>query len=164
MAALALRAQSAGMSTTTVTRKSFTYRTSTEWLGRRNAKVSSADKTPLPVSSPPEFKGEKGFWTPEDFFVAAVESCLLMTFAHQVERQQLPVEAYYSEAEGLLEFGEDGLQFTRVVIKPTVIITDRHSTEKTLKALEAAHRDCLIANSLRTIVTVVPNIQLSVIE
>jgi len=152
------------MTTTTVTRKSFTYRTSTEWLGRRNAKISAADKAPLAVSSPPEFKGDKGFWTPEDFFVGAVETCLLMTFAHQVERQQLPVEAYYSEAEGLLESTDDGLQFTRIVVKPTIIITDRRAAEKTLKAIEAAHRDCLVANSLRTVVTVVPDIQLSVIE
>lgn len=159
-----MQAHCGAMSTTTVTRKSFTYRTSTEWLGRRNAKVLAADKAPMTVSSPPEFKGEKGFWTPEDFFVAAVESCLLMTFAHQVERQQLPVEAYYSEAEGLLESTDDGMQFTRVVVKPTIIITDRRAAEKTLKAIEAAHRDCLVANSLRTIVTVVPDIQLSVIE
>jgi len=152
------------MSTTIVTRKTFTYRTSTEWLGRRNAKLTAANKPALAVSSPPEFKGEKGFWTPEDFLVAAVESCLLMTFAHQVERQQLPVEAYYSEAEGFLESGEDGFCFTRVVVKPTIIITDARASDKTLKAIEIAHRDCLIANSLRAIVTVVPDIQLSVIE
>ena len=152
------------MSTATVVRKSFTYRTSTEWLGRRNAKISAAGKTPLPISSPPEFKGEPGLWTPEDFFVGAVETCLLMTFAHHVERQQLPVEAYYSEAEGLLESTDEGFQFTRIVVKPTIIITDGRATEKTLKAIESAHRDCLIANSLRTIVTVVPDIQLSVIE
>jgi len=152
------------MSTLTATRKSFTYRTSTEWLGRRNAKISAAEKMPLAISSPPEFKGERGFWTPEDFLVGAVESCLLMTFASQVERQQLPVEAYYSEAEGLLESTDDGMQFTRIVIKPTIIITDGRAVEKTLKAIEAAHRNCLVANSLRTIVTVVPDIQLSVIE
>ena len=149
---------------TTIARKAFSYRTSTEWLGRRNAKIQAAGKAPLAISSPPEFKGEKGFWTPEDFFVGAVETCLLMTFAHQVERQQLPVEAYYSEAEGILESTDEGFQFTRVIVKPTIIITDVRAAEKTLKAIEAAHRDCLIANSLRAIVTVVPDIQLSVIE
>jgi len=82
---------------------------------------AAAGKAPLAISSPPEFKGDRGFWMPEDFFVGAVETCLLMTFAHQVERQGLPVEAHYSEAEGLLE-------------------------------------------TLLTIVTVVPEIQLSVIE
>ncbi len=152
------------MSTTSVARKAFTYRTSTEWLGRRNAKLSAASKPALAVSSPPEFKGEKGFWTPEDFLVAAVETCLLITFAHHVERQQLPVEAYYSEAEGFLEAGDAGYCFTRVIVKPTIVITDALAAEKTLKAIEIAHRDCLIANSLRAIVTVVPNIQLSVIE
>ena len=45
-----------------------------------------------------------------------------------------------------------------------IIITDCRAAEKTSKAIEAAHRDCLVANSLRTIVTVVPDIQLSVIE
>ena len=152
------------MATLTVARKSFTYRTSTEWLGRRSAKILAAGKAPLTVSSPPEFKGEQGLWTPEDFFVGALETCLLMTFAHQVERQQLPVEAYYSEAEGFLESTEDGFVFTRVVVKPTIIITDPRAADKTLKAIEAAHRDCLVANSLRTTVTVVPDIQLSVIE
>ncbi len=151
------------MNTTTITPKTFTYRTSTEWLGHRNAKLTAAEKPALAVSSPPEFKGEKGFWTPEDFLVAAVESCLLMTFAHHVERQQLPVEAYFSEAEGVLESSEDGFRFTRIVVRPTIIITDARATEKTLKAIESAHRGCLIANSLRAIVTVVPDVQLSAV-
>jgi organic hydroperoxide reductase OsmC/OhrA len=50
---------------------------------------------------------------------------------------------------------------TTITPPRTIIITDRRAAEKTLKAIELAHRDCLVANSLRTIVTV---IQLSIIE
>src|SRR6266571_2450211 len=83
--------------TTTVQHKSFTYRTFTEWLGGKAATFAAVGKSAFRVASPPEFRGEKDVWTPEDLFVGAVETCFLITFAAIAQKQELPIDAYYSE-------------------------------------------------------------------
>jgi peroxiredoxin-like protein len=144
---------------TLVRTKSFTYRTSTEWIGGKAGMLSSAGKQSFRVASPPEFRGEPNVWTPEDLLVSAVETCLLMTFLSFAQRRELAVEAYYSEATGLLESADGKFAFTRIVVKPTVIIASAEQTEAALKALQDAHRDCLIANSLSGEVIVEPEVQ-----
>jgi len=82
--------------------KSFTYHTNVGEVQGRTATLSSEGKPPLWVSSPPEFKGEAGHWTPEDFFVASIEVCLMLTFAGLSEKRGLKFASYESSAEGLL--------------------------------------------------------------
>jgi len=149
---------------TKIERKSFTYHTGSEWIGRRTAGLEAPGKPSLRISSPPEFRGEANVWTPEDLFVAALETCFLMTFAGLIERKHLAVEAYYSLSEGLLEYQEDGYRFTRITIRPTVIVTDIRAAEPVLISLEEAKRMCLIARSMTTEVVVEPDIEMSVTE
>lgn len=143
----------------TVQRKSFTYATTVDWLGGKAAILAADGKEQFRVASPPEFRGERNVWTPEDLLVGAVETCLLMTFASIVQRQQLAVERYCSEAKGLLESGDDGYAFTRIVVKPVITIADDAARGPVLRAIQQAHRDCLIANSLRSTVIVEPEIR-----
>lgn len=149
---------------TKIERKSFTYRTGCEWIGRRSAGLESPGKPSLRISSPPEFRGEANVWTPEDLFVAALETCFLMTFAGLIERRHLAVEAYYSLSEGLLEYGEDGYRFTRITIRPTVIVTDMRAVEPVMTSLAEAKRTCLIARSMNTEVVLEPDVEMSVTE
>jgi peroxiredoxin-like protein len=145
-------------------RKTFTYRTTMEWVGARAGMISSGGKQPFRVANPPEFKGETDVWTPEDLFVGAIETCLATTFASLVEKRRLPVEGYQSESEGLLEFADGRYRFTRIVVKPTVIIAERRSAGDVLKALEDAHADCLVANSVKAEVLVQPHVVLAAAE
>ena len=146
---------------TIVRSKSFTYRTTTEWAGGKAGILGASGKPSFRVASPPEFRGEPDVWTPEDLLVAAVETCLLMTFMSIAQRRQLPVEAYYSESSGLLDNVDGHYRFTRVVVKPTIIVTDSGATESVLAAIGEAHRDCLIANSLSAAVLVEPDVHVS---
>ena len=144
--------------------RTYTYRTSTEWLGRRNGRLSTHGKESQVVSAPPEFRGEEGFWNPEELFVAAVESCLMMTFASMAEKYHLPVEAYYSEATGDLEYANGEYRFTRITIRPTIIINDAEAAPKTLQVLKNAERGCLLSNSVTAEVSVVPDLVMGVAE
>ena len=54
------------MAMETVTHKTFTYETFSEWVGAKAATFSSVGKPTFRVASPPEFRGEKNVWTPED--------------------------------------------------------------------------------------------------
>lgn len=147
-----------------VVRKSFTYRTSVEWLGRRAGMLSSQAKMPFRVASPPEFRGEPDVWSPEDLFVAAIDTCLMMTFASKAEKKQLAIDGYMSEAEGVLEFVGDGYQFTKVTVKPTILITDSRFAPEIVRTVQEAHRDCLVARSCSAEIIVQPDIELTSIE
>src|SRR5215208_1563897 len=93
---------------TPIQHKSFTYRTFSEWVGGKAATFSAAGKPTFRVASPPEFRGEKNVWTPEDLFVGAIETCLLMTFSAIAQKGDLRIDAYYSESTGQLDFVDGG--------------------------------------------------------
>ena len=140
----------------TVRRKSFTYSTSIRWVGNRAGITSSGEKMPFRTASPPEFKGEDRVWTPEDLFVAAVNSCQLMTFAAFALKLGLPVASYESAAEGTLEFVDGGYRFTKVVVRPHVVVSDAGAIDAVRKALADAHDACLVARSVRCDVVLDP--------
>jgi len=136
--------------------KPFTYHTNLSDVKGRRATLFSEGKPPLTVSSPPEFKGEPGLWTPEDFFVAAIEVCLMLTFAGLAEKRGLAFVAYESAAEGLLEWKEQSYQFTRVVVSPVITLVDEASFAAAGEIIERAHATCLVANSVTSEVIVEP--------
>lgn len=142
----------------------YTYRTTTEWMARRNGRFAVPGKEAILFSSPAEFKGEAEFYNPEELFVGSVEMCLMLTFASILDKQKLPVEAYYSEATGTLEYANGELRFTRIVIKPTIIVPAASDAPKVLHALELAHRNCMIANSIQAEVKIEPDVEVSASE
>jgi hypothetical protein len=59
----------------------YQYRTGARWATvRRGIVDTDRVEEPIEFSSPPEFQGEAGLWTPENFFVAAVAACFVTTF------------------------------------------------------------------------------------
>ena len=138
--------------------KTFTYKTNVKWEERRSGTLASDGKPALRVASPPEFKGEAGVWTPEDLFVAAVEICQMTTFLAYAERKQLQVISYQSHANGVLEYINGDYRFTRIVLFPTVVIANSASEDEAHRLLDEAHKHCLVANSIESIVEVNPTI------
>ena len=139
--------------------KSFTYRTTSDWTSGRSGVLGGAGRSALAVSSPPEFKGEAGRWTPEDLFVAAIDLCTMTTFLSFAERLHLPLLGYRSEAEGLLEFLDGGYRFTRVVLRPRITLAEPAAVELAAKAMRDAHEACLIGRSVRSEVVVEPRFE-----
>jgi peroxiredoxin-like protein len=139
--------------------KTFTYSTNLTWLGERAGMLRSPGKSEFRVASPPEFKGEAGVWTPEDMFVAAVETCTMTTFLAFAYRKGLPLTEYVSAAEGMLEFADGGYRFTKVILKPKIRVRTADAIEAAEKILHEAHRKCLISNSIKAEIEVKPLIE-----
>lgn len=139
-----------------VKHKTFTFHTSLAWLENKAGMLSADGKPSFRVASPPEFKGEAGVWTPEDLFVAAVDICTMTTFMAFAQRLQLPIVSYTSSAEGVLEFVDGGYRFTKVVLKPYILVHTEEAVEQTQRTLHDAHESCLIANSILAEVIVEP--------
>ncbi len=113
----------------------------------------------LDASAAPEYRGRAELPNPEEALVAALSSCHMLTFLAVAARRRFTVESYEDDAVGHMEKNADGkLAITRVELHPRV----RFSGEKTpgaedlTKLHEVAHRECFIANSVKTEVSVVP--------
>lgn len=145
----------------TVKHKTFTYRASVQWLEKRSGLLGSGGKPEIRVSSPPEFKGEEGVWSPEDLFVAAVNICTMTTFLAFAQKKELPLERYASTAEGTLAFQDGSYRFTHVVVRPTIVVRDESSVDAAKTIIHDAHEKCLISNSIMGDVTVEPEIQVA---
>jgi organic hydroperoxide reductase OsmC/OhrA len=141
-----------------VKHKTFTYSTNLTWMEGRSGTMGSDGKPSLRVSSPPEFKGESGVWTPEDLYVGSIEICHMTTFLAFAARLKMPVVSYQSKAHGILEFIDGDYRFTRVILFPTIVVEREASEEDVLACLRDSHKHCIISNSINTLVEVNPTI------
>lgn len=141
----------------------YLYRSSAIWTMRRRG-IASAEDVPRTInfSSPPEFQGEPGLWTPEHLLVASVATCFLATFRAIAENSRLHVVRLEVEAEGVLEKQEGGFRFTRVVVRPRLTIADAADQERAQRLLEKAERACLISRSLSSQVEMQVTIEVGV--
>jgi organic hydroperoxide reductase OsmC/OhrA len=139
--------------------KTFTYHTSLEWKQDRQGSLSSDIKPMLDVSSPPEFKGIPGLWTPEDLFVASAEICTMSTFLSFGGRRNIPLVSYKSSAEGFLEHVDGKYRFTRIIVTPHIVVKSEWTREQVEAVVHDAHEHCLIANSMTAAVEIAPTIE-----
>jgi peroxiredoxin-like protein len=135
------------------------YRTEVEWTGERHGDLHSAARPSLRVDAPPEFKGHDGVWTPEDLFVASVNSCFMTTFLAIAENSRLEFVSFKADAKGKLEkLNGWGFMMTEIVLKPKLVIRHRRDAERALRILEKAEKHCLISNSIKAGTKLEPDI------
>lgn len=130
--------------------RTFTYHSELNWTGDTCGHLTSNGKQSVAVSSPPEFQGMSGLWTPEDMFVASAETCTMLTFLAFAKRKNLSILSYSSKAEGILEFVDGGYRFSRITVRPKIQVSDTEAVGVAKKILQEAHRHCFISNSIRT--------------
>lgn len=109
------------------------------------------------ASAAPEYKGGAGRIDPEESFVAAVAACHMLTFLAVASKKKLVVESYDDHAIGHLEKNAEGaMAVTRVELRPTVRFAPGMTvTAEQLRSLhDSAHRNCFIANSVKSAVVV----------
>jgi organic hydroperoxide reductase OsmC/OhrA len=138
----------------------FIYKNSIKWQSEKRGLLSSFDKPDIEVATPPEFRGHPGIWTPEDLFVASVNSCIMTTFLYYAEKEGIEFLSYESQAEGVLEWIEGRLIFSEIKIKPLVFIRRNSDLQKVKAILEASKKSCLISNSIKCEVKVLPEIKI----
>ena len=95
---------------------------------------------------------------PEEALVASVSSCHMLYFLFFAAKRGFVVDSYVDNAFGVLEKNAAGkMAMTRVELHPRIVFSGpKQPASADLDALhEKAHRDCFIANSVTTDVTVV---------
>lgn len=139
------------------------YPVAVRWRGGREGSATSADQLPeLAVASPPAFGGPAGVWTPEHLLVLAVATCWMTTFLSVAELSKLDFVAVEADGKGVLERGEDRkYNIARVTLRPRVTIRRERDRERALRLIEKAENACLIRNSVRSEITLEPEVRLA---
>lgn len=109
-------------------------------------------------SAPPEFGGEPGLWTPEHFLLAAVASCFVSTFKAVAKASKLDFQGLEVPVDGVLEKDSGGFRFTRITLRPALIVYGEESREQALRLLQKSEKVCLISRSLSSTVELEPKI------
>jgi len=144
-----------------------TYHTRVNWKGEHWGHLKMGNGPEMDFSAPPDAHGHAGVLTPEDAFVAAVNTCVMMMFIWAVERFKLDLVSYDCEAEGtkLIELDRTEI-FTTVTLRPRIVLRaqdeEKSATEKRARrALESAQKYSLVANSVKAEVRVDPVIEIA---
>jgi organic hydroperoxide reductase OsmC/OhrA len=136
----------------------YTYETTVTWKGDHWGHLQCGNGPEMDFSAPPDAHGHTGVMTPEDAFVAAANTCVMMMFLWAAERFKLDLLSYECRAEGEKKIELDRTEiFTRVTLWPK--ITVRNADEKRVRrALQSAIKYSLVANSIKGEVILEPEI------
>jgi organic hydroperoxide reductase OsmC/OhrA len=127
--------------------------------GGRGAVIAGGVEQAIEFSAPPEFRGEPGFWTPEQFLLAAVGSCFITTFRAIAGYSKFDPLALDIAVEGKLDKREGGYEFTHIVLRPVLTIREESERVRAYRLLEKTERGCLVARSLKCEVTMEAKIE-----
>ena len=113
---------------------------------------SSPQVVPVPMSDPTGVD-------PEEAFVASLSSCHMLWFLSIAAKRGFVVENYRDDAEGILEKNDDGrMAITVVTLRPNVVFARNKvpSGEEIHQFHDEAHKECFIANSVKSDVRCLP--------
>ena len=143
------------------------YNVDVNWNTERKGVICSPELnqekgTCIEVATPPEFpKGIPGIWSPEHLFTAAVSSCLMTTFLSIAENFKLAFVSFSCKSKGKLEQIDGKFMMSEIILEPTVTIADEKDRERAERVLQKSEAACLISNSVKSKVTMIPTIIIS---
>jgi organic hydroperoxide reductase OsmC/OhrA len=144
-----------------------TYNTTVRWTGDHWGHLVMGNGPEMKFSAPPDAHGHAGVFTPEDAFVAAANTCVMMMFIWAAERFKLNLVSYdcYTEGTKLIELDRTEI-FTKLVLRPKIVVRadgqDKAAVEKRVRrALESAQKYSLVANSVKSAVVIEPAIEVA---
>ena len=141
-----------------------TYHTDVQWTGEHWGQLILGNGPEMKFSAPPDAEGHAGVLTPEDAFVAAANTCVMLMLIWAAERFQLDLLSYECHTEGTKLIELDRTEsFTRLLFRPVIKIACGPSQKeiveaRTRRALEAAQKYSLVANSVKSDIVIEPEI------
>src|SRR5512141_1934821 len=143
-----------------------TYHTTVNWTGEHWGHIVMGNGPEMDFSAPPDAQGGAGVFTPEDAFVAAANTCIMMMFLWAAERFKLNLISYDCRAEGtkLVELDRTEI-FTQLRFYPLIRVACGDEASQTVesrtrRALQAAQKYSLVANSVKSEIIIEPKIEI----
>jgi organic hydroperoxide reductase OsmC/OhrA len=117
---------------------------------------------------PPDAQGYENVFTPEDAFVAAANTCVMLMFIWAAKRFKLNLLGYECRTEGtkLIELDRTEI-FTRLQFRPVIRVAAGDEPPAVVearvrRALASAQKYSLVANSVKSEIVVEPEIVVEV--
>lgn len=141
-----------------------TYHTTVQWKGQHWGRLVMGNGPEYEFSAPPDAHGHAGVFTPEDAFVAAANTCVMMMFLWAAERFKLDLRSYECRTEGTKQIELDRTEiFTRLHFRPVIRVGAGGQPADVVearvrRALQSAQKYSLVANSVKSEIVVDPTI------
>jgi organic hydroperoxide reductase OsmC/OhrA len=141
-----------------------TYHTTVRWTGEHWGHLVMGNGPEMKFSAPPDSQGHANVVTPEDAFVAAANTCVMLMFIWATERFKLKLLSYECRTEGtkLIELDRTEI-FTRLHFKPVIRVATGGEPRDVIearvrRALQGAQKYSLVANSVKSEIVIEPEI------
>ena len=141
-----------------------TYNTTVRWTGEHWGNLVMGNGPEMKFSAPPDAQGHAGVFTPEDAFVAAANTCVMLMFIWAAERFKLKLLSYECRTEGTKVIEIDRTEiFSRLHFRPVIRVASGGEAAQVVeararRALQAAQKYSLVANSVKSEIVVEPEI------
>jgi len=146
--------------------KTAVYTTNVTWKGEHWGRVALGNGPEMDFSAPPDAQGHLGVLTPEDAFVAAANTCVMLMFIWAVERFKLKLVSYECRVEGTKRIELDRTEvFTQLRYWPHIKISAGGEARelvlsRTERAIKSAQKYSLVANSVKSEIIIEPTIEI----
>ena len=143
-----------------------TYHTTVAWKGEHWGHIVLGNGPEMDFSAPPDAQGHPGVLTPEDAFVAAANTCIMMMFLWAAERFKLKLLSYECRVEGTKRIELDRTEtFTQLRFRPVIRVGKGNEESaaveiRTRCALQSAQKYSLVANSVKSEIVIEPEIEI----
>lgn len=119
------------------------------WPGGKHVVSHVEGKPPLPVATPPEFKGTfPAEWSPEDVLVSAAATCFGVTLVALAERGSVPLHHFTIEAAGTVGRREpEPFGFKSIALRVRAT-TDPGREDDLRRTADRAEAGCIVSNAL----------------
>ncbi len=138
----------------------YIYKNNSEWTGGHKGHIKMENGVELDFSAPPALHGYPSVLTPEDAFLAAVNTCYFMMFIWATERFKIDLVSFECEANGkVTEFMDKTSIFKEIILRLKIVA--RNTTPKKINsAVKSARKYSLVAESIKAEIKIEPEIKI----
>ena len=136
--------------------RKFVYISQIKWIGEKKVVLCSQDKTSIEIGPPLEFRGYKNRWSPEELFVSAVNSCIMLTFLYYADKYKYDIVEYQSAAEGILEKVEGQFRISVIKVRPKISFSKNINISSIEEIMKLCEKNCYISNSVNSQIEIIP--------
>jgi len=127
------------------------YKLRADALAEGPVNVSGEGLETIATTSPPQFGGPEGSWSPETMLVASVANCFILTFRAIARASRFEWSSLDCSVDGVLDRVDRKTHFTEYHVKATLHLPAGSNETKARRILDKANSNCLITNSLNGI-------------
>ena len=117
---------------------------------RRDHEMTAPGKSQsIAGSSDPAFRGDRSRYNPEELLIASLSACHMLWMLHLCADAGIVIADYQDDASGTMALDSNGGgQFSRVVLRPRMTITDPERLAEVEALHTRGHQLCFIARSV----------------